>query len=143
VITKEDEDFLDRCDELSRGEYCSHRNVGAIVVDKNGCERGHGRNIGVPLSKVTCTGGACPRGLLPPGRGSNDYSDCIAVHAEFFAITQALRNSGVHGIYGSTMYVNSLPCSMCIKHCMAVGVIRIVWHDEAGGAGERLLGEGR
>lgn len=143
MITVEEEDILDRCDELSKEKYCSHRNVGAIIVDKDGNEMGKGRNIGVPFSNVSCADGSCPRGLLPAGRGSADYSDCIAVHAEFFAIAQALRRSGLHGIVGSTMYVNSLPCSMCIKQCMAVGVIRIVWHDEAGGAGERLLGEGR
>ena len=103
---------------------CTHRNVGAVVVADDRIV-GHGYNKG-PENRATCINGGCPRGTLPPGQGASDYSDCITVHAEVFAITMA----GSAFCTGATMYVNSEPCFMCYRIAEGAGLYRVVWQAE-------------
>lgn len=138
MITEEDHKFVAECDDLASVNMCSHRDVGAIVIGKKGDQLGSGRNLSVPLGDPSnCVEGSCPRGLLPPGRGASDYSDCNAVHAEFFAIASALGAHGTMATVNGTMYVNSMPCPMCFRLCMSVSIRRVVWRGDDGILQER------
>lgn len=139
-LEQDEKDFFAQCDEISSYKLCSHRNVGALIADRNGQAIGWGRNQPDPGSNDVpiCARGGCPRGLLAPGQGATDYSDCTAVHAEFMAIVSALSRHG--DLRRATIYVNSAPCSMCIKMCLAVGIARVVWRDEHNEYQERNLG---
>jgi dCMP deaminase len=122
-------EYMTRCDEIAKGAKCSHRNVGAIVVWA-GSVVGRGYNRApIETGTIPCIDGGCPRGKLPRGEGAKDYSDCIAVHAEFMAIIRA----GIHYCRDATLYVNSRPCSICHKQAFASGIKEIVFRNEDGG----------
>lgn len=122
----EDHIYLQVCDALCRRAQCAHRLVGAVVV---WC----GRIVGTgwnkpPRGEGLCSHGACPRGQLPPGQGTADYSDCIYGHAEFFALLDA----GAPLCNGATLYVNSRPCPNCRKQAFCAGIARIVFRTAEG-----------
>jgi len=131
MMTRQDHSFLSVARAFATRANCSHRNVGAVVVS-DGCIIGHGYNKG-PDYKITCIQGGCPRGLLPPGEGKQDYSDCITVHAEVAALLMA----GTFAAQGATLYVNSEPCFMCYRIAEGAGITRVVWQSD----GEHQLHE--
>ena len=139
MITGTDEQFLTICDTVASEEYCTHRNVGAVVVEPDSTYgpkvRGQGRNTTVPVNGPLCFEGGCARGQLPRGEGAADYSDCSAVHAEFAAIFSA----GPEGCRGATLYVNSLPCTMCWKMIGYSGLARVVWRGADGKVIQRQI----
>jgi deoxycytidylate deaminase len=140
VGTNRDRTFMEVARALSMMAWCTHRNVGAVVVAQEAGEYrivGHGYNKG-PDRKAICTMGGCPRGQLPPGEGKNDYSDCISVHAEVMAMLMA----GSIFCNESTLYVNSEPCFMCYRIAEGSGIARIVWKTDGESAmHERQLGK--
>lgn len=137
----EDRAFIAVCRSLATLARCTHRDVGAVVVNyglsTEGRIVGHGYNHG-PDNKPTCIEGYCPRGTLPPGQGASDYSDCITVHAELSAMIMASEAL----CEGATLYVNSEPCFMCYRVAEASKIARLVWQsDGEHGMHERQLGK--
>jgi dCMP deaminase len=110
---------------LAQFSTCTRRQVGAVLVNREGKIVGEGYN-GVSSGEVHCVDGGCPRGLLaysdvPAGVDYNLYP-CRAIHAEHNAILLA----GVERARGGTIYVTDEPCTQCsvlIKH---VGIERVV-----------------
>jgi dCMP deaminase len=129
MITNADLDalFIRVAETFSELAHCTHRNVGAVVVSDEGRIWGHGYNKPAWTGK-RCDKGDCPRGLLAPGQGAADYSDCITVHAEISAMMMA----GSSLCEGSTLYVNSEPCIMCFRVAEAQLIRRIVWSSANG-----------
>lgn len=122
TITDFDLVFMRVADAFADLAKCTHRNVGAVVVSDDGRIWGHGYNR-PPDDQKSCLKGDCMRGLLAPGQGAPDYSDCITVHAEIGAMMMA----GSTLCEASTLYVNSMPCPMCLRVAEGNLVRRVVW----------------
>lgn len=114
------EKWLVECDRVSRVNLCTHRNVGAVII-KGEEMVSVGRNT-MP-GHAACILGGCPRGMLPPGQGQLDYSDCVAVHAEQNAIIRA----GLNLCRGSLLVVNSLPCHVCLRLARGAEIAMIAY----------------
>jgi dCMP deaminase len=119
-----DEYFLEVATAISLRGDCTRSKVGAVLVDDNHRIIATGYN-GVPPGVAGCLSGACPRGKLsyeelPPG---NDYSNCIANHAEFNAILYASPEERS----GTTLYITRRPCDGCKQLALAEHVTRVVW----------------
>lgn len=121
--------FLDIARAVSARADCSRAQHGAVIVkDRRIVATGYN---GSPAGGPSCLAGDCPRGRLSRkeepgvslgGVGSNDYSNCIALHAEQNAIAYAARND----TEGATLYITGKPCDMCSKLIAAAGIARIV-----------------
>jgi len=135
MISREELAYMAVARAIATMADCTHRNVGAVVVSE-GKIVGHGFNKGADRHP-TCNRGGCPRGKLPRGEGKQDYSDCIAVHAEILAIFMA----GQSLCEGGVLYVNSEPCFMCYRVAEVAGIVRVIWQttDESS-MYERQLG---
>lgn len=127
-VTPLQERWLSECDRVAAINLCTHRDVGAIII-KQGDIVSVGRN-NMPGHNA-CVLGGCPRGMLPPGKGALDYSDCVAVHAEMNAIIRA----GSTQCRGAMMIVNSLPCHLCFRLARGAGIVFVgyryngEWHE--------------
>ena len=122
---KMDQHRLAEAAGLVQFSTCTRRQVGPVLVNREGKIVGEGYN-GVSSGEAHCVDGGCPRGLLaysdvPAGVDYNLYP-CRAIHAEHNAILLA----GVERAKGGTIYVTDEPCTQCsvlIKH---VGIERVV-----------------
>jgi dCMP deaminase len=122
-----DEYFLGIAVAVSARADCRRARHGAVIVGPDRRVVATGYN-GSPPGGPSCLAGECPRGLKSyderPGarQGNNDYSDCVAIHAE--------ANALVHGAYaqavGGTVYITGKPCDMCSKLIKAAGIERVV-----------------
>lgn len=106
---------------------CTRRQVGAIIVARDGSIVATGYN-GLASGKPGCaTAGACPRGQLSytdqPPDVAYEESGCRAVHAEVNAIIRAGRDRCV----GNTIYVTDEPCFHCSVVIEGAGLGRVVW----------------
>jgi dCMP deaminase len=126
MFTADDITFMKIAGDFGEFAKCTHRNVGAIIVDRHGQLVGHGFN-NIPGKAPRCIDGGCDRGMKPSGEGDPHYMDCESVHAEAGAIWMA----GVSSI-GATMYVNSYPCFPCMKLILGARIGRLVHKSEEG-----------
>jgi len=110
-----------------RGE-CTRSKVGAILVKvlPDGRHRTSIGYNGAEPGAPSCLTGHCPRGLMTydehPPRGS--YSNCIAMHAEDNAITNASFD-----IHNAVVYVTREPCDDCHSLMDQMGIHASVWPD--------------
>ncbi len=92
----------------------------AILLSQDGRIIGTGYN-GSPPGVGHCTEGHCPRRLERTVPGEN-YSNCIAIHAEANALIYSDRLSRM----GGTLYVNGYSCYDCAKLIAGSGIARLV-----------------
>jgi len=85
---------------------CPRRQVGAVLVNKNGQIVGSGYN-GAAAGLAHCIDTPCNGFGLPSGTG---LEACEAIHAEQNALLQC---SNIHDIYAA--YVTCPPCMHCTK----------------------------
>lgn len=121
-----DETYLAMAQVLAKRAACTRRQVGALVVDKEGRIVASGYN-GAPAGETHCTDGGCPRGLkslkeIPP---FSEYSNCIAIHAE----ANALLRAGEKAV-GGTLFITCPPCHECLRLAKAARVGRIVYPED-------------
>lgn len=113
---------------------CTRAQFGAVIVDTHRRIAATGYN-GSPPGAGSCLAGECPRGTKTHEehagleKGNNDYSDCIALHAE----TNAIANADAERCRGATLYLARIdggpvlyPCNMCAKLVVAAGISRVV-----------------
>lgn len=129
-------------DRMSRDEYglalvevvkqraaCTRRQVGAVILDRDGRIAATGYN-GTPAGWTHCTDGGCPRGAfgydqIGPLLGNSGHEvPCIARHAERNAIVWALEHD-VH-LPTSTLYTSCEPCPDCLRLIGGIGLGRVV-----------------
>lgn len=128
-----DEYFMGIAFAVSTRADCRRAKHGAIIVkDRRVVSTGYN---GSPPDGPSCLKGECPRGLRtdsPRGSiegyttfGQQDFSNCVALHAEQNAVAYANRAD----TQGATLYVTGYQCDMCTKLCRAAGIVRAVWPD--------------
>lgn len=117
-----DEYFMKLADLASERSTCERRKVGAVIV-KNNQILSTGYN-GAPKGLPHCDEiGGCLRQKLNVESGKQ-HELCRAVHAEANALVQcAVKGDNPTG---ATIYVNTSPCSMCLKLLINAGITRIV-----------------
>ncbi len=99
------------------------RKFGCIIVkDDNIIAQGFNANY--PGSQE-CAKVGCLRERLGIPSGTK-LEVCRAMHAEWWAITNALRTGNSTGVMGATMYINAEPCEICAKIITGLGVETVV-----------------
>lgn len=107
--------------EVAKRSTCLRRQVGAVLVrDKRILTTGYN---GAPSRLPHCAEVGCIREKLKIPSGKH-HELCRGLHAEMNAVIQA----AIHGVSvaNSTLYCAVLPCSLCAKILVNVGVKRIV-----------------
>lgn len=122
-----DEFYLGLALAASTRADCTRSKVGAIIVLRT--SRGHLTSIGYNGTypgEPGCLEGACPRGRLTYQEleSNPDYSNCIAFHAEWNAVSNAQFDIE----YGD-IYVTREPCTDCYIMLHQEGISRVVWPD--------------
>jgi len=117
-----DQYFIDITHLVATRSTCLRRQVGALLVkDRNILATGYN---GSPSGIRHCDETGCLRERLQVPSGER-HELCRGLHAEQNAIIQAARH-GVN-IDGSTLYCNTMPCSICTKMLINAGILRIVY----------------
>lgn len=121
-----DEYFLNIAEAVSKRSSCTRRQVGAVLVDQSHHIISTGYN-GSPSGTAHCIDGACPRGKLSYEEqpAFKDYGNCIAVHAEVNALTQAMVDGWLPYLEYSTIYITCQPCEDCARRLACIG--RVVY----------------
>lgn len=116
---KNDEFFLELAAKAAERATCLKRHVGAVIV-KNDSILSIGIN-GAPENLGACE--SCYRldNNIPSGQM---LDHCYAVHAEPYAIIEALKKG--HDLKDSTIYITTSPCIHCAKLLIHCGIKRIV-----------------
>lgn len=110
--------------EVSKWTSCLRRQVGCVItVDRRLVATGYN---GAPAGIESCADkGFCLRESSPSGE---NLDNCLAVHAEQNAITQAAKY-GI-SIKGGDLYVTTYPCATCMKLIINAGLKRVYYMDE-------------
>lgn len=117
-----DQYFIDITHLVATRSTCLRRQVGALLVkDRNILATGYN---GSPSGIRHCEETGCLRERMKVPSGER-HELCRGLHAEQNAIIQAARH-GVN-IDGSTLYCNTMPCSICTKMLINAGIRRIVY----------------
>lgn len=103
---------------------CRGRRVGAIIVKDNRII-GTGYN-GTPEGMANCEDGGCVR-CEKYRKKSQNYDQCICVHAEQNAMVTAARFG--HSIQHSIVYTTLQPCFTCAKQFLQAKVKTIYYLD--------------
>lgn len=116
--------YMEMAKLVSTWSSCLSRKVGCIItVDRRVVATGYnGAPAGVPSCKET---GVCLRKPSPSGE---NLDQCLAVHAEQNAITQAAKYPG--SIKGGDIYVTTYPCVTCMKLIINAGLKRVFYMEE-------------
>lgn len=119
-----DEYFMDISEMVATRSTCLRRKVGAVLVLENRI-LATGYN-GSPTGLRHCDETGCIRDRegITSGR---DLHLCRGSHAEANLITQCAK-FGIRA-EGSTLYINTSPCSLCMKLLINVGVKRIFYRE--------------
>jgi dCMP deaminase len=104
---------------VARRGDCTRRQVGCVLVDPSHRIIGTGYN-GAEPGGPSCLAGECPRGRSNALR-TEDYSNCVAIHAEANALLFARTSCA-----GATAYVSSEVCDGCRKLLRGAGVVKVV-----------------
>lgn len=116
--------FMDISLMVATRSTCLRRKVGAVLVMENRI-LATGYN-GSPTGLRHCDETGCIRerqGIL----SGRDLHLCRGSHAEANLITQCAK-FGIRA-EGSTLYINTSPCSLCMKLLINVGVKRIFYRE--------------
>lgn len=122
--------FLELAKTASLRADCTRSRVGAVLIDSSHRVLSIGYN-GAPSGAPGClTSNACPRGRLSYEElpSNNDYSSCIAIHAEVNAVLFANPEDRE----GSTLYITRRPCTDCHELILQEGILWIVWETPDG-----------
>lgn len=118
--------FLSMIPIIASRSSCLSRRVGAIIVkDHRIISTGYN---GVPAGLPHCSEmGGCKRiqENVPSGQR---HEICRAVHAEQNAILFTRDNEDLKG---AILYLNTTPCSICMKLIITVGIQKIIHSEEA------------
>lgn len=112
------ETYLRMARTLSFRSTCARRNVGCILVDKDGHVLATGYN-GVPQGMDHCIDTPCPGAGLSSGMG---LEQCQAIHAEQNALLQCPDVRDIHIVYCTTA-----PCMHCVKLLANTGATSIFY----------------
>lgn len=116
--------FLEITKLVATRSTCRRRQVGAILVlDKRILATGYN---GAPQGLAHCLDIGCLREQLNIPSGQRAEL-CRGIHAEQNVIIQAARH-GV-GISGATIYSTLLPCVICTKMLINVGIKKIFYTE--------------
>lgn len=120
-----EEYFMNIAELIAKRSTCLRRKVGAVMVkDKRILSTGYN---GAPKGVKHCEEVGCLRERL--GILSGDRQElCRGVHAEQNAIIQAALY-GV-SILGATLFCTHLPCFICAKMLVNVGIEKIYYKQE-------------
>lgn len=112
---------------VSERAECLRRKVGCVIVTANNQTIISTGYNGAPPKVKSCLDGGCPRALsnAEPGKGYAN-SGCIAIHAEANAIIRA----GKERCEGSSLFVNSEPCELCVPLISAAGIAKVYYPIE-------------
>lgn len=122
--------WLNVANTIAMQSKCSKRRVGAVIVKNgrlvatgyNGAARGfddHG--------KYDCRE-FCPAAMAGQRTSLDDYSNCIAVHAEINSLLFANRDD----LSDATIYIPYTICLHCAKAISNSGIVRVVWIAQDG-----------
>ncbi len=106
-----------------RGD-CRRKQHGAVIAKEHRIVS-VGYNGSPAGSTLSCLAGDCPRAALDEDLG-DDFSNCIALHAEQNAIAYVNRADSI----GASIYVTGMPCDMCAKLIRAAGITRVLVRAE-------------
>jgi len=117
---------------LARGRYAKDkagnfigqtRRFGCVIVkDDNIIAQGF--NDQYPgAQKCALVGCLREQQHIPSG---SRIEDCRAMHAEWWAITNAAKSGNSSSMKGATMYVNAAPCKVCAKIIAGTGIDTVV-----------------
>ena len=123
-----DQYYLEIAKTVALRSTCLRRQYGAVIV-KDDCIVATGYNGAARGEPNCCDVGECWREAngIPHGQR---YEECVAVHAEDNAISQAGRES-----IGATLYlagfengkiINAAPCKMCARKIKNARISRLV-----------------
>jgi dCMP deaminase len=115
--------FFNMLDLIATRSTCLRRKIGVIItIDNRIVATGYN---GQPPGIEHCTDrGFCLRDKLKVQSGQR-HELCRVIHAEQNAIHQASQ-MGVR-LQGATIYSNLVPCSLCTKAILSVGISRVVY----------------
>lgn len=116
--------FMDISEMVATRSTCLRRKVGAVLVLENRI-LATGYN-GSPTGLRHCDVVGCIRTNQGIDSG-RDLHLCRGSHAEANLITQCAK-FGIRA-EGSTLYINTSPCSQCMKLLINVGVKRIFYRE--------------
>lgn len=121
-----DEYFINMAHLVSTRSNCVSRKVGAVItLDNQVISTGYN---GAPKGLYHCIDkGGCLRKIKNIESGTRQEI-CRAVHAEQNAIISAAIK-GV-SIKGSTIYINTYPCSICTRMLINAEIKRIVYDSD-------------
>lgn len=146
---KKHEHFLNRAKVVAERSTCLRREVGAIIVNKDGVELSSGYSGSPRKTKHCIRIGSCLRTDLKIKSGQQ-YELCRSVHAEQNAIINAARTGTI--IVDGVMYISSQkfkeaygneenidkiygPCIICKKEIINAGLKAVHMREE--GIGEK------
>ena len=112
-----DQYYLSMLPLVASRATCPRRQVGAILVDKDGKLVSTGYN-GPPAGMPHCIDTPC----LGATDQSGDTARCIAIHAEVNALSQARLSRRLP----HTLHCSTTPCFECAKMLITEGVKRVV-----------------
>lgn len=127
--------YLNIAKAVALRSTCIRRKYGAVIV-KDDRIIATGYNGSARGERNCCDTGECWREMNNIPHGER-YEECVAVHAEDNAISQAGRET-----IGATLYlagfedgevIRARPCMMCRRKIKNAGISRIVCANECGG----------
>jgi len=125
-----DEYYLLIASVVATRAECSRRRVGAVIVEKGSQSIVSTGYNGSPPNERSCLQGACKRAQSDAVSGTGyAESNCVALHAE----SNAIMRAGYAKCKGSTLYVTTAPCDLCVPLIKASGIARVVVAPERNG----------
>lgn len=114
-----DETWMRVAHAVAERSLCSRRKVGAVIVSATNRVVSTGYN-GPPAGMAWASDCStfCPRA----NNKTEDYDNCVAIHAEANALLFAPRDS----FEGGTIYVTHICCYSCAKLIANSGLSRVV-----------------
>lgn len=149
IRTSRDKYYLDIAVAVAARGDCNRRRVGAVIVYEDQVW-GTGYNGTPERGQAGCLDGACERGRHDYGeldgyqQGNQDYSNCIAVHAEDNALRQFAefatyrieaeeslpREKMLELLPGEVkIYVSEKPCCQCTQLIAWYGISNIHYYQ--------------
>ena len=130
VQNETDEHFMSIARQEANKSMCVRRRVGAILV-KNGKVVSKGCN-GVPSGLIDCSSEAtCFKVANGIESGAEvDEKNCRVLHAEQFAIVNALKKRNREPLVGATLYCTEHPCSKCALLIVVADVHKVIYEND-------------
>ena len=117
--------YLSLADDASRNGNCVRRQVGAVILPKQGDWLSACNGVNERFSD--CVAAGCPRCTENVMTGIG-YERCICIHAEEAVIAKAAKIG--QPTFGALLYTNLRPCVSCVKLALAAGISGIHYRGE-------------